>query len=376
MEKRTLDWMQGLRGIAAILVVFVHARYVLRGTPSENFAESLFMPGAMGVDLFFLISGFIMVYATRDSDGSLLYTAEFLVKRIARIWPTYAVISVVGVALLMPPDHFLSILNIKIMLKSLLFLPINPDTPPFFSLPWGLGWTLNFEMYFYLFFGLSMLAGKHRWKALSAWVFFTLLLIPLATRGTLSLDPQNNYGFGSVYLNLATNPIVWLFPAGMLIGMAYLSPVRLPKGNFSKCLVAATVAFAIWSGYSGLFKFHGISHWGGPLALAFLVFSVSGLESMIRPPSALMWLGKVSFSLYLSHPIAQGLTSKALRSFGHEELIHTWSYIFITTILALILAQTCYTLLEVRLSNFTKEKLLQALDVAFGRKNQSPRTET
>ncbi|MGF6223504.1 acyltransferase family protein [Pseudomonas sp. YL-218 TE3947] len=375
MEKRTLDWLQGLRGIAALLIVFVHARYVLRGTPSENFSESLLMPGAMGVDLFFLISGFIMVYTTRDSDSSLKYSAEFIARRVARILPTYATVSILGVYLLRPDGYLLELSNFKAILKSLLFLPINRDTPPFFDMPWGLGWTLNFEMYFYLFFAVSMLAGAYRRHALLAWTIATLILLPMLTKGSFSLDPQNNYGFKSTYLNLMTNPVIWLFPAGMLIGTAYLSSIRLPKGVATNCLVIAAISIAIWSGYSGLFKFHGISHWGGPIAIAFLIFSISDLDKKIKTPKSLLWLGKVSFSLYLTHPIAQGLISKIIRSLDREDMIHTWSYIFITTIAALILAHASYLLLEVKLTNIAKEKILLSLDNTFN-KERPTRTKS
>lgn len=52
--KREIEWIQALRGIAALLVVICHARVVLRGTPWEAFAERSMTPGALGVDLFFI----------------------------------------------------------------------------------------------------------------------------------------------------------------------------------------------------------------------------------------------------------------------------------------------------------------------------------
>ncbi|WP_207215862.1 acyltransferase family protein [Pseudolysobacter antarcticus] len=70
-NEKNLDWIQLLRGVAALLVVLTHARYALLGTDSFPLAQQIFLPGAMGVDLFFIISGFIMCYSTATSDGSL-----------------------------------------------------------------------------------------------------------------------------------------------------------------------------------------------------------------------------------------------------------------------------------------------------------------
>src|ERR1041385_6447525 len=106
VQNKTLDWLQALRGIAALLVVFTHARYYLSKTPSWDMAEALFRPGAFGVDLFFLISGFIMVYTTTDADGSFGYSVRFWIKRISRIWPVYVVLAIIGVQAFNPIDVY------------------------------------------------------------------------------------------------------------------------------------------------------------------------------------------------------------------------------------------------------------------------------
>ena len=76
MEQGRLDWVQALRGIAAMLVVLCHAADYLRDSPSYPLIESALLPGAMGVDLFFIISGFIMMLTTRDCYGSGRHVAD------------------------------------------------------------------------------------------------------------------------------------------------------------------------------------------------------------------------------------------------------------------------------------------------------------
>lgn len=63
-KRKTLDFIQVLRALAAVLVVLHHARLFLTGTEHEKLSFNLFWPGAFGVDLFFIISGFIIVYTS------------------------------------------------------------------------------------------------------------------------------------------------------------------------------------------------------------------------------------------------------------------------------------------------------------------------
>ena len=81
----------------------------------------------MGVDLFFLISGFIMCYATADNDGSPAEVARFLIKRIARVWPVYAVITLLSVFVLHSGvAYFHEAVNRLTFWHTLGMLPANP----------------------------------------------------------------------------------------------------------------------------------------------------------------------------------------------------------------------------------------------------------
>lgn len=358
---KTLNWVQALRGIAALLVVFVHARYFLFGTPNEALAETLFRPGALGVDLFFMISGFIMVLTTRSTDGSAHATLHFLVKRFARIWPVYAILAVIGVQVYWPFDYYTIPANVVGVAKSLLFLPVDPAKPLYYGLPYGLGWTLNFEMYFYVVFAVAMLAGRFRWLAFFGWLLLTLVALPYVARGEVSLDVLHDYRFGIAYLNQATNPMIWTFAAGVLIGLAYLSPLRLPDSLATRCLTIGAIASAIWWAYSGLATFHGLNQWGWPLALALLILALASKSIEISVPRPLLWLGEISFSLYLAHYIAQGVITRTLNYYNRHDLTQTWSMIFITTVFALIFGAVSHAFLEKRLSEWVREKLLALL---------------
>ena len=87
-----IEIIQVLRGIAVMMVVFFHLKGIMR--PDDVLRKQfdfLFNAGAAGVDIFFIISGFIMVFVTRKSAGGFTSLKTFLVKRILRIWPLYII---------------------------------------------------------------------------------------------------------------------------------------------------------------------------------------------------------------------------------------------------------------------------------------------
>jgi peptidoglycan/LPS O-acetylase OafA/YrhL len=135
-----------LRFTAAMLVVFAHM-------PSFNgvniFNGSLFS-GAIGVDLFFIISGFVMYLSSRELFG-VLDASKFLVRRIFRVMPLYMLVSLVY---LVATKSYTSI-SIDYVLKSFFLLPIQDGNGSVLDPLLYLGWTLRFEMFFYLLASIS-----------------------------------------------------------------------------------------------------------------------------------------------------------------------------------------------------------------------------
>ncbi|HCR1927425.1 hypothetical protein AF35_00289 [Enterobacter roggenkampii CHS 79] len=82
--------IQYLRGIAAILVVGFHFRGNLNDIyPIKNFGDLMFISGSFGVDLFFMISGFIIALSTAKSEDNML--TKYVVKRFFRIYPLFII---------------------------------------------------------------------------------------------------------------------------------------------------------------------------------------------------------------------------------------------------------------------------------------------
>jgi peptidoglycan/LPS O-acetylase OafA/YrhL len=368
-----LDWIQGLRGIAVLLVVLTHGRTFLQGTSNEPLANALFLPGAMGVDLFFLISGFIMVYTTRHASG-IREAVLFAVKRFARIWPAFAVVTVLWIFVRDEnATFFAEAQNLRALVKTLMLRPVDGSQAPFFGLVYPLAWTLVFEMYFYIVFGLSMLAGRLRWFVLASWGALSLVLLP-ALYGGPTLDVMQRLEFRSAYMHVVSNPIIYEFMAGVVIGLLYLQPrIRIPSSAVAWQVAVCGVGFVLWHGWSGAGGFHGPKGWGWPLALMLLALAIASKSITLTAPRWLVWSGTVSYSMYLTHFLAQAWLMHWLER--HGMLTHSWNEVFLALLLAIPVASLSHVLLERELGEWVRKQLMRVVDRYLPRKVTSPAAE-
>ena len=277
---QTLLSIQYLRALAALSVVAFHAC---------QWARIDFDIGSAGVDVFFVISGFIM-WRTTEKGG--VSPAEFLRRRAIRIVPLYWTVTLgLAAAALAFPARFPDVEPTAWhVFASLAFIQhLNPQGLPFPLL--APGWTLNYEAVFYLLFA----AG---------------LLVPLAQRAmvlTLALAGATLVGFlyPPVYIMLF-NPLLLEFAAGMWLARFMgegLSPGRHLGWGM---LVAGLAGFAAmhvagveWDLWRPLF-------WGLPAFL--IVAGLTAVEADGGLPEIKLFraLGDASYSIYLCHPLTVG----------------------------------------------------------------------
>ena len=342
-----------------MLVVLTHARYVFLDTPTWPLANELLFAGASGVDLFFIVSGFIMAYTTRHSDGSFSDALEFLIKRVARIWPVYAVATLFWLFVAFEGvGFFRQAGSWRTLALSLSFQPVNLEAPLFFGMALPLGWTLNFEIYFYAIFALSLVTGRLRGLFLTTWILATVIALPWFKRG-LSMDVMTNFHFSLAYLNLVTSPIVLEFLAGAMIGWCYTQGwFRLRSRALCMHLMLFSASLFIWYTYSGVGGFHGPTRWGWAAALVVLAMALASKTVDITPPAWLVWLGTISYSLYLTHTTSQLLVGWGVAFMGGSK--QTWTYIMLSTAVAISIAAVAHHYLEEKLSFAVRRALLRA----------------
>lgn len=291
--------VQGLRAIAAVLVVFVHLTGA-KGFTSETFGSDplgfLYGFGNAGVDLFFAISGFIMIFTTSRVDHTPRNAGIFLLRRAARIYPPYILVTV-GILLARQVIPGLGGDGQSAdVLSSLLLLPQH-SMPVLF-----VGWTLVYEMYFYLWFTASILVPK-AWQMpiLLAWGALTVTL-------ALTVHTDNPL------LALAAGPLNLEFLFGVIIGKAALAgrlQLPYPAILVGAYLVAASYFSLLHPGDNMPNTWARVLFVGIPMAL--VLYGFVGLEHRGHVlPSWLNWFGESSYALYLVHVLTLKVAGMAL----------------------------------------------------------------
>ncbi|MDH7551892.1 acyltransferase family protein [Stenotrophomonas geniculata] len=358
-----LDVIQALRGIAALLVVFYHGVGYQPQSKEPGIEHVFSMIGASGVDLFFMISGFIMVYATRGSAGGFDDSATFLIKRVARVFPVYLVATALYVPMMLAMGNHVGHIDIMTqpsqILRSVLMIPTNfgSRAPYFGGSVLHVGWTINYEVYFYALFALSMMFGRLRWIALSAIAGALLLALPLLVSSP-SLDAYVDYGFHGP-LNFATNPMLWEFFIGVVIGRIYLTSFTISKTT-AYLLAAVALSVLVWFLVNNVSPKFGLTGWGIPYAALLFVLTIGSKTMEFQWPRALVWTGNISFSLYLVHPF---VIHPAYQLFWGETtaafMNNVW-FMLILASLSLAMAAVSHRYLEVGLSEWVRKRALSA----------------
>lgn len=284
--------VQYLRAIAAFFVLVSHA--LLYPLAHENLAYGRL--GWLGVILFFVISGFIMVSVT---DVGQFDGRQFMRRRMLRVAPLYWAFTLIAAALaLAAPQLFkTTTFDGNQLALSLAFIPFyNPASEGLHPL-YKLGWTLNYEIFFYACFALlAMFKARSRVWALtitfSALAFFGFMLAPK------SAIPQ----FYTSFLPLA-------FVAGCWIGLAHIEGRLQEVSRWTLWLVAGLGLAGLIEGFAwdrGVME--DASAFSG-----FLAFGTAAVLIAVRFDGRLpklAWLeslGNASYSIYLVHIFAVAL---------------------------------------------------------------------
>lgn len=364
-DKHKLAWLQALRGVAALMVVFLHDREALKVAGLDRAFDAM-LPLGMGVDLFFLISGFIMVLTTRGFDGSPGYAWRFLVKRFVRIWPIYAIATVAYVAV---EQHgvqgFRDAGVLMGALEGLLFIPHDPvHAPLYFQMTVGVAWTLCFEFGFYMVFAAAMVFGRYRYLALAIWFTATLVVVP-ALQGALDFSVNSpRVVEGLRYSALALNPIVGDFVLGMLAGWIHMSSLRVDRRAWIYGATAASLLVIVlgWDTL-GLVNSHGPRGWGLLMAIAFLGAVLSAKARSFQVPAWMVWFGDVSYSFYLIHVLGFIVVTREVAEYGMSAPAAGFVRFVLQPALAILMAAAMYRYLEVPLSAWLRSVLLPARGV-------------
>jgi peptidoglycan/LPS O-acetylase OafA/YrhL len=288
--------IQGLRAIAALMVLASHLFWDI--VPMRtHWAKVWFVSvGPSGVDIFFVISGFIIYHVTRRSAAQVAVVGrmgvfrEFALKRFIRIYPLYWIVFAAAAVMMIwlpPASSFVKKPQIELLLLV--------NSIPNFRVQ--AAWTLTFEVYFYAVTALSMLLFPKRiHTGLIAWFAVVGTVSVLAT--LLGLNIPLDYVFA---------PLVLEFMLGIGVGMLIECGehrFRLPALVIGVTwLLIGSVPMHADGGRAALFYLLRLGCWGMPAALIVYGMAAFELGRARVVPAWLQYLGNASFSIYLWHAV-------------------------------------------------------------------------
>ena len=281
---KSIPLIEFMRFVAAFLVLTIHTDTIQ------------FQYGGFGVDLFFMISGFVMMYSTQYAANG------FFLKRLIRVVPIYwlCTFGLFVIALILPSLLKATTADPVHLFKSLFFIPFDKNGVGHFPIL-SVGWTLNFEMYFYLIFWIS-LGLSHKYRDLIA----TGLIVSVygACRIYAEGIPFSVYG----------DPYVYEFILGMLSFRLIFPEVR------DRRIIGALVAILT---LSLVLDFEVLTE--RVFSLGFVIFAIFLISMIVAReksfPPIVSVLGGSSYALYLTHEYVLQIILIVFPPLGHSLIV-------------------------------------------------------
>jgi exopolysaccharide production protein ExoZ len=349
--KPFLNALQGLRFVAAFMVLVHHSELELevRGFAATlPFYDPTGIRWVSGVDLFFIVSGFIMYHMSAKRFGVKGSVPEFLERRFVRVAPLYWLFTTafIAIALLLPAAVKNADISPATVITSYLFIPW-PQANGLMMPILLLGWTLNFEVFFYLIFATGMLFPR---RLGLLFIFSTLVVLtavgPFIPRSLFILE----------YLSRS---IIIEFAFGALLAIVYHTGFRfspVARGLVALLGIGLLVAFGargvmlstplrpLWAGLPCL-----------ALAAAALLGTDAGSESRLG-----RWMvtgGSASYSIYLTHMFVIRLLSLV---WGRFKLDGGWLFFVASMVGCVFVGVVTYYFVEQPLLELFRRKTPRA----------------
>jgi exopolysaccharide production protein ExoZ len=307
---RRIVSVQGLRGLAVVVVILVHlhhteAKYV--GSPGWLGAWNSL--GIAGVDIFLVVSGFVLTYLAIGHFGDSRHVKSYVYARVTRLYPMYILLTLLLVPVyLVAPTLFNSAEGHQVSLwRSLLLVP--DVRLPLISV----AWTLHHELYFYIVLGVMlMFPQRHLPLMILTWAAVTTALVVWGQ----SVPRAQQGAFERVFFN----PINFEFILGMAAAWHFVHSRRcgaLAVGVLA--VVWAVVGVGLWVHLTGQWwvsDFWRVWIYGVPATL--LIWSIVAIELGKGPVfmRALAWIGDGAYSIYLSHLMVLVVVGRVWQELG------------------------------------------------------------
>ncbi|MFG1212140.1 acyltransferase [Xanthobacter flavus] len=349
-----LQSVQILRAFAALVVLVSHLQKEIRRTIGPTILDNtnIEIVGQAGVDVFFIISGFIMVYTTRSLMPSRASSLDFMTKRIFRIVPLYwlltfftLIVSVFG-----PQVKYHNDTELLYSIGSFLFIPFMREDGHFTPLL-GVGWTLNFEMLFYVVFSIVLL-----FRPTIRFMTMVAILGGMSLIGCF-VDRSTEQLF------FWTRPIILEFALGGLVAQLFLRKVIIPTPYAFAMIVLGLVGLQLAGELPDPTAYEvRFWAWGIPSTFIFAGVVLAQKTPFDYLPQRLSNLavraGDGSYSLYLVHMFIIRVTTIALAKLHLPVFVHIVVCYALVTVAAFMVADFLYRNVELRVNQLGRRFLV------------------
>lgn len=327
--------VQYLRAIAALMVVLSHISFKLE-VYSSNFLD-YFTIGHYGVDLFFIISGFIMCHSVAHKN--ITFTG-FMKARAERIFPLYWILTLFALVIfIVKPSLVNSSGGETSLFSSFTLIPTGN------KLLINNGWTLSFEFLFYFVFAFC-LSFSNRYKFFSAVILFIMALI------------GSFFGFANPQLTFITSPLLLEFIMG-IIAYKVIASGKLNQVSSYFLILFSIILLTLFNHYGPLDNPFDRSLYAGLPMLVLFVGFVS-LEGKLKKNKLLYMIGMSSYSLYLIHPFALAGVNFIFRKidFVDFSLFYASSMLFVSCFMGVL----CFYYIEKPIAKWFALKKCKAVE--------------
>lgn len=329
------------------MVIIYHSTIYTSERLTSNFPRYE-QGGIYSIILFFTISGFVMVVSSENLRFQPSGWRTFALKRIVRIVPIYWIMTTFKLIMLLIGTSFSlnSGIDPLFIVKSYLFIPAINSKGLYFPL-YSVGWTLNYEMFYYFLFTISLVLR------LNPIVFLSIIFIPL------SILSFRNFEWPG--LSFYFDPIILNFLLGMIAAKLVLKKIYFFKASGLPVIVISLLYLFVPK--AGLLTdFFPNNLMALYLASFFIVYAAASIEGTYKTfiPKWIILLGSASYSLYLVHPLVAPLAPVLLNWFN---LQLPWLSVFFGVLMSLGVGTLFYKLCENPLTHFISKFVYAREDV-------------
>ncbi|MEH2022211.1 acyltransferase family protein [Nostoc sp.] len=356
MNKK-LNLLQVYRGLAAVLVVLTHGNLILSREMHQGDLLQIFHFGWIGVDFFFVLSGFIIFYIHQSDIGKPNKLKSFIFKRFIRVYPLYwSILSIkILVSLFNTNKDSIYQRSPDEIIKAILLLPQDHSILETTFI--GVSWTLSYEVFFYCIFALLILKNtKISQSIIVAWIIGIILNL-------LNLLPIGE----SFLVGFIFNERNLEFVLGCLA--AYT--ISKYQFKFATSLIYVSIFLLVVSVINTKYQEFDVSGipsliaYGIPFTLLIIGSVYLELSKTVNIPQILIYIGNASYSIYLTHGFFLGNIVKVFTKFADKLNIYLIPNAniyynvsaFLIVILAVVMGCVIHSYLEKPLITHLRKKV-------------------